>query len=172
MRIYRSQVPKISSEVLQTLLKEELVEIDDQNMGEAERDLAAILELYLKRDQQFLEQAKDIVDQRNMTHSDLGRVKREIYERNQHPVGDEALKWLTNQFVECFMASRHVEEVFASDEVLRKKIMEVFKRNLIDESVLDKEVRERMKNLQEGTNAWNIQYQKIMREIRRKHGLS
>lgn len=172
MRIYRSQVPKIATDVIQTLLKDELLEIEDENVAEAERDLAAILDLYLKRDQQFLEQAKDIVDRRNMTHSDLGRVKREIYERNEHPVGEEAIKWLTNQFVECFMQSRHVEEVFAEDEVLRKKVQDVFKRNLIDEGMLDKEVRERMKNLQEGTNAWTIQYQKIMREIRRKHGLS
>lgn len=172
MRIYRSQVPRIAADVIQSLRKDGDLEIQDANAPEAEKDLVAILEQYLKKDYELLEEAKDLVDLRGLTHGDLGKIKRELYERYQHPVGDEAMRWLAGQFLECFMASRYIDEVFTEDIILKRKVLEIFKRHMVDEGLLDREVRERLKNLEEGTNAWGIQYQKVMREIRRKHGLS
>lgn len=172
MRIYRAKVPVIAADVIKTLRQDGDVDITDAKAPEAEKDLVAILELYLKKDYELQEKAKDLVDLRGLTHSDLGRTRRELNERYNHPAGDEAISWLAGQFVEAFMASQHIEEVFADDMVMRRKVKEIFKRHMVDEAALDREVRERMKNLTEGTNAWTIQYQKIMREVRRKYGLS
>jgi hypothetical protein len=40
----------------------------------------------------------------------------------------------------------------------------------VDEE-LDQEVRQRIKNIEEGTASWDIEYKNKMNEIRRKHGL-
>jgi len=172
MRLYRGQVQKVAEDIIQTLRADDEIEVEDVNVGEAEKDLIAIMEQYLKRDYEIREEAKDIIDRRGLTHYDLGRARRELCERYNHPVGDEGIRFMASQMVESFMISRFVEEVFGEDVALRKKILTVFKKHLVDFGVLDEQVRDRIKNLQEGTSAWNIQYQKVMREVRRKHGLS
>ena len=40
----------------------------------------------------------------------------------------------------------------------------------VDEE-LDQEVRQRIKNLQEGTAAWDVEYAKVMDQIKTKHGI-
>src|SRR5688572_26293978 len=88
MRLYRGQVARIASEIIQTLRRDNDIEVEDTAVPEAEKDLVAIMDEYLKRDQKIVEEAKDIVDMRNLTHSDFGRVKRELCEQYGHPVGE------------------------------------------------------------------------------------
>ncbi len=171
MRIYRAQIPRIAADIISTLRKDGDIEVDDKNVSEAEQDIAAILEQYRKTEYKITERAKDLLESRGLTHADLGRVKRELCARYQHPTGDEALTWIIGQIIEGFMISRCVDEVYADDNVLRRKIKAVMSRHLVDEAQLDAEVRARIKNLQEGTPAWHSQYQKVMKEVRRKHGL-
>jgi len=40
----------------------------------------------------------------------------------------------------------------------------------LDEAI-DQEVRDRIKNLEEGTQAWELEYKRAMDQIKRKHGL-
>lgn len=172
MRLYRSQIPRIASAIIQGLRSGNDIEVDDASVPEAEMDIVAIMEQYLKTEYRIVEQAKDLVESRGLTHSDLGRVKRELCERYQHPLGDDGIRWVVGQIIEGFMISRYIVEVYAEDQVLRRKIMAILKQHVVDDTTLDQEVRARLKNLQEGTPAWHIQYQKTMREVRRKHGLS
>ncbi len=171
MRIYRAQIPRIATDIIATLRKDNDIEVSDANVGEAELDIAAILEQYRKTELRITDKAKDLLESRGLTHADLGRVRRELCERYQHPTGDDGIAWVIGQIVECFMLSRFVDEVYSDDNVLRKKVKTVLTRHLVDDAKLDAEVRSRIKNLQEGTSAWHIQYQKVMQEVRRKHGL-
>jgi hypothetical protein len=171
MHIYRSQVPRIASDTIASLRKDHDIEVDDESVADAEKDLVAILEEYLRKDAQITEQAKDLADSRRLNSGGIGRIKKELQEQYEHPTGDDAVRFLVGQFAECFMQSNHVSEVFSDDVMLRRKINEVFKRHMINDDVLDQEVRGRIKNLQEGTDAWSIQYQKVMREVRKKHGI-
>jgi hypothetical protein len=86
-------------------------------------------------------------------------------------VGEEATSWIANQILETFMHSPHVEEVFADDITLRKKLRELLKRHMAVDAELDEEVRRRIKNLTEGTATWDIEYAKVMEQMKRKHGL-
>ena len=70
------------------------------------------------------------------------------------------------------MHSPHVAEVFADDATLRRRMREVLKKHMSVDEELDAELRLRIKNLQEGTNAWETEYAKAMDQIKRKHGLS
>jgi hypothetical protein len=39
------------------------------------------------------------------------------------------------------------------------------------EDELDTEVRARLKNIQEGTDAWDVEYARVMDQIKQKHGI-
>jgi hypothetical protein len=86
-------------------------------------------------------------------------------------MGDDGIDFIIDQMIEFLLVSRNVEEVYAEDNVLRKKLHGIMKRHLdIDEDV-DREARSRLKHLQEGTSAWDIEYQKAVEQIRRNRGL-
>jgi hypothetical protein len=46
----------------------------------------------------------------------------------------------------------------------------VFQKLLTDTEDLDKEVRNRIKNVTEGTQSWDIEYQKMMSQIKKTKG--
>ena len=94
-----------------------------------------------------------------------------LAEERQFALGEEATAWIANQILESFMASAHVEEVFADDTVLRKKVRDILRKHMMVDEELDQEVRNRIKNLEEGTQAWELEYKRAMDQIKRKHGL-
>ncbi|HET9753364.1 MAG TPA: DUF507 family protein, partial [Myxococcales bacterium] len=69
------------------------------------------------------------------------------------------------------LISRNVEEVFAEDHSIRRKIYQVFKKHLDVDEDIDREARSRLKHLSEGTTAWEVEYQKTVEQIRRNKGL-
>ena len=75
------------------------------------------------------------------------------------------------QIIEALFHSRHVDEVYAEDHALRKTLREILNRHTHVDDDLDKEVRKRIQNLQEGTGTWEIEYQKVMGDLKRLKGL-
>jgi hypothetical protein len=73
--------------------------------------------------------------------------------------------------LEAFMSSRHIDEVFAEDAILRRKIKDICKKHMAVDEAIDQEVRDRIKNLEEGSQAWDIEYAKVLDQIKQKHGL-
>ena len=82
-----------------------------------------------------------------------------------------AVDYLTKQVIEALFHSRHVEEVYAEDHTLRKTLRDVMNRHLHVDDDLDQEVRRRIKNLQEGTQNWEVEYHKVMQDLKRLKGL-
>ena len=78
---------------------------------------------------------------------------------------------MTNQMIESFMQSPHIEEIFAEDAVLRKKMADILKRHMMVDDEIDAEVRKRIKNLEEGTATWEVEYNKAVDQIKRNRGL-
>ena len=83
---------------------------------------------------------------------------------------DDGIDWIIDQLIEGFLVSANVEEVFADDPTLRRRIYDVMRKHLEDDNSVDLEVRGRLKHLQEGTPAWEIEYQKVLHEVRKKRG--
>jgi hypothetical protein len=73
--------------------------------------------------------------------------------------------------IESFMQSPHIEEIFADDSTLRRKMTDILKRHMMVEEELDAEVRRRIKNLEEGTATWEVEYNKALDQIKRNRGL-
>jgi hypothetical protein len=172
MKIYKTKIAKIAMEIVSSLGSSGDVEILPEKVPELELDLKAIINGWLRTDEKVHEDAKDQMDKRGLPYSEFRNVKRAIAKSANHATGEEGLDWIMAQMVDCIVnVSPNVEEVFVPDNVLKRKIHDVFIRNTVDEDALDAEVRTKMKNLTEGTPAWEIEYQKQMREVKKKHGL-
>ena len=171
MRIYRSQVPRLGEEIVDTLTREGDIEVEPQNREEAILDVRSILDEYLRQETKVVQDVRDYMHERQITYDKFGKVKGQLADERGHPTGDDGIRWIVGQIIEAFMISNHVEEVFSEDFLMRRKMMILFQRILVDEADLDKEARARIKNAREGTDNWEFEYKKAIEEIKRKKGL-
>ena len=81
------------------------------------------------------------------------------------------LDYLLDQLVEMLMYSQHVEEVFAEDVQLRLSMRQPLRKAAADELKLQEAVRGQLKHVEEGTAIWEVEYQRMMDDIRRRKGL-
>ncbi|MBP6629196.1 MAG: DUF507 family protein [Kofleriaceae bacterium] len=169
MRLYSGKIDTIASEIIAKLVADGDLETDAPS--EAQLDAAAVLKEYVRVDKELTERAKDILEIRGLPYSQLGRTKKQLADQKDFGLGEEGLSWICNQMVEAFMSSKHIEEVFADDATLRKKIKEIARKHMVVDDEMDAEVRDRIKNLQEGTSAWDVEYAKALEQIKAKHGI-
>jgi hypothetical protein len=142
------------------------------DVNEAQLDVEAVLKEYVRMDREITDKAKDLLDQRKLPYGQFGKLKRALADERGFALGEEATNWISNQILETFMQSQHVDEVFAEDVILRKKVKEILKKHMQVDEELDEEVRKRIKNLEEGTQTWELEYAKVMEQIKRKHGIN
>ncbi len=169
MRLYPGKVDTIAAEIITTLTQAGDIEVSDNN--EAQLDAASVLKEYIRVEKELTERAKDILEIRGLPYSHLGRTKRQLADQKEFGLGEDGLAWIANQMLEAFMSSRHVEEVFAEDAILRRKIKDICKKHMQVDEAIDQEVRDRIKNLEEGTSAWEVEYGKVLEQIKSKHGI-
>ena len=169
MKLYMTKIPSIAHEVVQSLVSAQDIEVNDGK--EAQLDVEAVLKEYVRLDREVTDRAKDQLEEKHLDYGQFGKIKRGLAEEKNLPLGDEAVNWMANQILEGFMQSAHVDEVFADDVVMRKKVKEILRKHTAVDDELDQEVRRRIKNLEEGTATWDLEYSKVMDQIRRKHGI-
>lgn len=169
MKLYKAKVPIIAREIIAQLSDDGDIEVSER--AEAEQDIVSVLEEYRRLDRMVIEQTKDQLEARNLDHGMFGRVKRSVAERAEFPQGDDGLVWICSQVLETFMHSAFVDEVYASDSDLRRKMTLVLKRHMQVDDELDAEVRRRIKNLQEDSTTWDVEYARVMEQIKQKRGL-
>lgn len=169
MRLYSGKIPTIAGEIVKVLVESGDIAVSDR--GEAEMDAQAVLKEYLRLDREITERAKDVLQKRGLPYEQFGKVKRTLAHEKGMGLGEEGLEWMTNQMIESFMQSPHVEEIFAEDGVLRKRMADVLKKHMLVDEELDEEVRRKIKNLEEGTATWEIEYTKVLDQMKRNRGL-
>jgi hypothetical protein len=169
MRLYTGKIPVIATEIIKTLVEGEDLSVFDR--GEAGLDIQAVLKEYLRLEREITEKAKDLLQKRNLPYEHFGKIKRQIATEKGFLLGDEGLDWITTQVIESFMQSPHVEEVFADDAILRKKMADILKKHMHIDEEIDAEVRRRIKNLEEGTATWEVEYQKALEQIKKNRRL-
>jgi hypothetical protein len=170
VKLYTGKIPTIAAEMIQGLVQSSDIEVVDAN--EAQLDIESVLKEYVRMDRECTDKAKDLLEQRKLPYGQFGKLKRAIAEERGFALGEEATSWIANQILETFMQSPHVDEVFADDTTLRKKLKEILRKHMMVDEELDQEVRRRIKNLEEGTQTWDLEYAKVMDQIKRKHGLN
>jgi len=170
MRLYSGKIPAIAAELIRRLRDDGDIEVN--NAHEAELDIEAVLKEHLRLDRELTEQAKDLMERRRLPYEQFGKIKRELADKRDFAIGEESIGYIANQILETFMHSRFIDEVYTDDVDLRKKVAQILRKHMQVDADIDQEVRRRIKNLQEGTAMWEIEYQRVMETIRQKHKLN
>lgn len=170
MRIYSGQYNLIASDIIAALKKWNLIEVEQEFLSEAELDVVGVLREYNRMARSIIERAKD------MTEGDGRRaemrMRRRIARERNFEMGEESLDYVVNQIIATFEQSVNIDEIYGTDQELRGKITPVMKKYTDDrDDELDEAVRARIKNLEEGSAAWDIEYEKVMGRVKRTKGL-
>ncbi len=168
MRFFRGQITTIADEMVKALIAANFVEVTTESQAEAVLDIEAVLKEYLRMQRDVNEKAKDAVASRNLDYSQLSKVRQEEAARRGMSAPED---WLLKQLVESMLHSKNVDEVFGQDHELRRVMRDVLKRYADTEKELDRQVRARIKNLQEGTTNWEIEYQRVMGDLKEQKRL-
>lgn len=171
MRLYGKAIPAIARDIIARLMEDGDIEVEPMRVADAEQDVAAIMKQYLADEETVNQAAKEALERRGYDHSQFNRVKREMADVRGHRLGDEGIDYVINQILEFLLISRNVEEVFAEDRVMRKKVFAILKKHLDVDDEIDREVRARLKHLEEGTADWEIEYRRQVDQIKRLKGL-
>jgi uncharacterized protein len=169
MRLYSGKVGTIASEIVKTL--KDGSDIDSEHPREVVADIESVLNQYLKTDKEASDKAKDAMQSRGIPNSDFSRMKNLAAEQMGIKIGDDSIDYLLDQILEILMHSANVDEIFAEDVVLRRKMAPILKRHMAVDEELEREVRGKLRHVEEGTRNWEVEYARMMEEIRRRKGL-
>ena len=171
MKLYRTRVPTIAHAVIERLVRDGDIEVGPEQRAEAEKDLVAIMEMFLRRDNDLREAVREQMEAHHVPYDQYGKVRGEVAESWGHPSGDDVDRFLARQIVENFMISPNVGEVFADDKDIYKKVLDTLKANDVDERQLRSEAEEMIKNVPEGSMGRADALSRALREVRKRHGL-
>ena len=171
MRLYRAKVPEIARKVIETLCNEGDIEVEVANRTEAEQDLVAIMEEYLRRDWQLREKVREDMAQSGVGYENYGTMRGKVADRWGHPTRDDVGRYLSRQFIENFMISHFVEEVFTDDSHLWKKTLKLIESFHVDENEMREEARGLIKNVKEGSVEYEMAFQRSLKQVKKRRGL-
>ena len=169
MRLPGAKVPQLASRIVGALLAEG--DIETESPKEVQLDVEAVLNQYIRDEQDITDRAKDLVAARGLPLSELGKTKRLVADQRRFKLGNDAIDYLLDQLLEMLMYSANVEEVYAEDVELRRKMRLPLREQLNAEDELQAEVRSRLKHVKEGTSLWEVEYQRMAEDIRRRRGV-
>lgn len=169
MRLYSGKVKPLSEEITRTLVAGKAIEVVTNS--EVVKDLESVFNGYLTADKEASDRAKHLLDVRNLPQSDFSKLKRLAAEQKGIKTGEEMFDYLLDQCIEMLMHSGNVDEVYAEDHELRRQMRPVLRKYLEVDEAIEAEVRGKLKHVSEGTQTWEIEYQRVMSEIQRRKGL-
>jgi hypothetical protein len=169
MKLFPGKVNIISIELAKKLVDERAIETEAPS--EVELDIQSVLKEYIRTDRELTEKAKDFCEAKGLPFSSYLKVKRKLADQLKFITGDEALDYIMEQLILMFMNSRFVEEVFLEDHEMKRAMRTILKHHMEIEDEIDQEARAKIKNLQEGTRDWEIEYAKAMSQVKKRRGL-
>ena len=168
MRLFSGQVSIIAEEMLRALLKHEDLEIN--NEVEVQLDIESVLREFIRIDREITERARELSAESG-GQIPIGRIKRQLAKEKRVRIGDESIGYIVDQLIETFLHSNFVEEVWAEDIALRGRLKPILTKHMEIEELLDTEVRNKIKNIKEGGQTWDIEYQRVMENLKQKKNL-
>lgn len=169
MRLYAGKVPQIAAEMVEALTSSG--DIECASKKEVVSDVEAVLNQYINDEQSVTDRARDLLQTRKLPSSELGRMKKLVAEQMNLKLGDEAVDYLLSQLVEMLMHSHNVDEIYAEDVDLRRKMRVPLRKQIAEEEKLEQEVRSKLKHVEEGGQLWEVEYRRMMDDLKRRRGL-
>lgn len=171
MKLYNKLVPAVARDIAKALIEPGDIEVEDENLEAARKDFEAVINEYLRKEKELSDATKDVLASRGWSSAKYGEAKRLAAGSRGVPLGDDAVDYVINQMLEYMLISPNIEEVYAEDHVMRKRIVTIIRKYLKINEEVDQEVRGRLKHLQEGTQDWEVAYRKTLEQIQRAKGL-
>jgi hypothetical protein len=171
MALYRKVIPKIARDIIRTLCSQEAIEVEESRMSEAELDLAAVMVGHLNAEEEISRQAAETLARLNMPKERFAQMKLRFAEKSGIKIGDDGIEYLLGQLLEALFASKNIDEIFSEDIELRRIIKECMAKSLKISDEVEQEARGRLKNIQEGTPEWDIEYPRMIAQVKRQKGL-
>ena len=169
MRLHNAKVPELARQIVDALLAQG--DVEATSPAEVRADVQAVLEQYIRDEQQVVERAKEVLLARSLPASELPRLKRMVSQERGIKLGDEAIDYVLDQLVEMLMHSQNVEEIYADDITLRRKMRDPLRKHAQIDDEVQAEVRSQLKHVKEGSTLWEVEYQRMLEDIRRRKGL-
>jgi uncharacterized protein len=169
MRLFAGRALPIAQEIVKVLLA--AGDIEAEHPTEVVLDVESVLKNYLTMEKDVNEKTRELLDRTGRGTEQYNRVREQIADSKGIKVGDETLDYLLDQVVEMFGHSKNVDEIYAQDVELRRKMAPIFKKHMGEDDKLDAEVRANLKHIKEGTRDWDIEYSRMAEIVRRKRGL-
>ena len=170
MRLFSGKISTISEEIVRVLTNDSDIETERPN--EVVLDIESVLKEYLRYERSVADEAKNRLEARGLPYAQLGKIRSQVARERGAPQQDDVLPYLLEQILGMLFNSNHVDEIYAEDTELRKKITNILRKHMDVGGELDEEVRSKIRNLEEGTASFEIEYQRVMGEIKRKKGLT
>jgi uncharacterized protein len=170
MALYRKVIPKIARDIIRTLCSKQAIVVEESRLSEAELDLAAVIVGHLDTEEEISREAADTLSRLGMPKDRFLQMKQRFAERRGVKIGEEGIDFLLGQLMEALFASKNIEEIFADDLDLRKTIHECIEKALKVSDDVELEARARLKNVREGTPEWDIEYPRMIAQVKRQKG--
>ena len=167
MKLYPGKIASISQEITTALTAAGDIEVRESEVTEVELDISSVLKEYVRVEREITDRARDLIASRDLDYTSLNKLKRQVADDRGFKLGEDAIEYIIQQVIEMLLHSVHVDEVYAEDHELRAKMTGVLRKHMTVDSDLDREVRRRIKNLQEGTTSWEVEYRRLMDDLKR-----
>jgi hypothetical protein len=164
------KVHDVAREMLQLLQAEG--HIESSMPREVQLDLEAVLNQYIRTEQELIARARQTLDSRGLSNRDFGRVLQTLADQKGVKVGEEAMDYVLEQLLEMLLNSSNVDEIYAEDHDLRRQLR-IPLRKLEDLEMQKSEKKPaRVVSLapEEATPSWELEYNKLLEDIRRRRG--
>jgi hypothetical protein len=169
MRLFSGKIKPLADDLTKALIAAKAIEVE--NRAEVVKDLEGVFNGYLTAEKEVTERAKHLMEVRNLPQSEFGKIKRLAADQKDIKIGDDMFDYLLDQCIEMLMHSNNVAEVFAEDHELRKHMRPLLRKYLEIDETVEAEVRGKLKHVSEGTQTWEVEYQRVMADIQRRKGL-
>ena len=139
---------------------------------EVQLDIESVLREYIRAEREINEEVRNVLESRRLDYGAFGRIKRQVAKKKNFGLGEDAYEYVVRQLIEVLLHTVHVEEVWVEDHDLRRLITPVLRKHGEMGDDLDKEVRKRIKNLSEDSSDWDVRYNQVLEDIKRRKGLN
>jgi len=160
----------IGAEIIKALVDAGEISVSDR--AEAELDVQAVLKEYLRLEREITDKAKDLLQKRNLPYEQFGRVKplpgqREELRTRRRGTGvdDRTDHRVVHAIHALWMRSS------PTTPACENAMVDILKKHMLVDDEIDAEVRRRIKNLEEGTATWEVEYQKALEQIKKNRRL-
>ena len=171
MKIYKKKIGPIADAIVDTLLRDGDIEIMGSLYNVVVKDISSFIEAYSNQEQDLNDTVKTIIEKKGLSTTQHQRVKEILADEKDIPLGDDALDFIADKIIRYLLTEDSIDEVYSDDPAMRKKIFDIFRKHIDVEEDIDKEVRSRLKNIPETSPIFKIEYQKVLREVKRKRGV-